>query len=295
MKKYFVFIFLSLFMVLSCSKNKKTDIQIEKEEIAIEENSIPDENKIEEILEPIIPCVLFYDSAYIWSENKSGILDAVTLLYSGQELFAYPSNSDKIGEELFTKDFSRAGHLDSVENYTKIFYKDKEYWINSHVIAPYTKAGLIIDTKAIVYNSPDVLDVGSVLIPQFQLIAINTNFETPSSSDVSFSKVTFRSEEKTSRNCYVKSSVISSFPDDVKAFRFLNKAALSEKKEIKEELLANCINLELSEEMKQKLEEDTETILYEYIPDSDILSSTESDISPVNSETSENISEDFLE
>lgn len=269
---------LTLFIVslvfFSACNNKKIDEStinvLNNEEEVIENNfEILNENEVKEIqLTANIPCVVFYDSAEVWIQNENGKLDSIDKLYCGSELLAFPSDSNKIGEECETKEFAINGQTE-INKYTKIFFNNKICWINSNVISPYSISGLIIDSLSVLYKNPSVeeSEEENEIIPQYQMIAINTNFVSPSTSEEVFAKITFRSEDKSYINYYVKNSSISKFDDDVKAMILLNKAAISEDRQIKEDLLKICNELFVSEEMKTKIEEDTENILYQYIPE----------------------------
>lgn len=236
-------------LFIACNKDKKEVSNSETE-------FVEDGSTFEEVIpEATVPCVLFYDSAYIWTENDEGTLDANIQLFIGQELLAYPAVEGSLSEVVESKEFSRNGKKEK-EEYTHVSFEDKDYWINSLVIQPNSKVGLVVDPKAVVYNSPDIVDVGSRIIPQFQLVAIKTDFESPAESDVEFSQITYRSEDRSAREIYVKSSVISKALDDVLALRVLAKASTIDNKIVLDEVIENMERLQTSGYVQEKINED---------------------------------------
>lgn len=244
-----VSVLLAASLFFGCNKNKKDTVQPETE-------FVEDGSTFEEVIpEATIPCVVFYDSAYLWTENEEGTLDAYSPLLIGQEVLAYPTVDGSLSEVVESKEFSRSGKKEK-EEYTHVSFEEKDYWINSLVIQPNSKVGIITDPKAIVYNSPDIVDVGSRIIPQFQLIAVKTDFESPADSDVEFSQITFRSEDRSARDVYVKSQVISKALDDVLALRILAKVSTIDNAVVLDEVIDNINRLQTSGYMQEKINED---------------------------------------
>lgn len=248
MKKYLVLLTALLaFTFVSCTKNKES-VEKTDGDVVYTEDSVLEEVTV--TADPEIPCVLFYETGYLWTLNNDGTLDADTQLTCGTEFLAYPATSDSKNEIVEAYEYSRTGKK-STEIYAHVFYQDKDYWINMDLIQPDSKAAIVIDPKAMIYNTADIVDVGSKSVPQFQLVAVLNGFE-----DDTFAKITFRAADKSSREVYVKKAAISNKSDDVLCYRVLTRALTLKDSVVVSELFDDCETLNLSNAMSEKMEED---------------------------------------
>ncbi|MBR5645533.1 MAG: hypothetical protein IKX23_02705 [Treponema sp.] len=203
----------------------------------------------------LIPSVLFYPEGSLWTENADGTLAWAVTLQIGQTLYVYPAGDGSTSEITESQLMKREGKKDE-EDYTKVRYDNKDYWVNSSLIVPNAVANITTD-KGIVYNDADIASTTSSKVKAGQIIAVHNSDAAGDVDDNSFVKVTFRSD-KNYREVYLKNEIISDKKDDLLALRLLPKLDTLKNKVAKAEVIANLKELNVSSFIKEQIADKTQ-------------------------------------
>jgi hypothetical protein len=198
----------------------------------------------------LVPCVLFYPEGSLWSEDNKGQLVWYNTFYAGQTFYAYPTEEGSLSEEIFTAKMTKQGKKEAEkDDYAKISYNNKVYWIVKDLIIPNAVAKVIIQ-DGYNYSSDTIADMTKTTITKGQIVAVNPAYVKSAESDLECYNVTWRKNGgKSYRDVYIKKDIVSDKDDDLIAQRYLNR--LSKIKEsgnqiVLDEIYENCKALDLS-------------------------------------------------
>lgn len=200
----------------------------------------------------LIPSVLFYPEGSLWTEKEDGSLAWAVTLQAGQTLYVYPTKDGSTSEITESQLMKREGKKDE-EDYTKVRYDNKDYWVNSSLIVPNAVANITTD-KGIVYNEADIASTSSSKVKAGQIIAVHNSDAAGDVDSNSFVKVTFRAD-KNYREVYLKNEIISDKKDDLLAIRLLPKLDTLKNKVAKAEVISNLKELNVSSFIKEQIAE----------------------------------------
>jgi len=224
------------------TKTEASVTQSDSEPVKLEEAK----EELQPIKEPSInyvDCLLIYDEAALWYENSKGELDWYTTISNFCSLKAYPPSASSLSEEVEAKKAVRSGKKEALE-YTKVRFNEKDYWVQSVLLANNAVPGLLLK-EAMIYSQADITAATSDIIPAGAILACSGEKED-AELGTKFTKVTYRTEKRVFRNVFIKSENLSSNSDDVIAKRILKKIAACKNELVKAELLDNISLLELS-------------------------------------------------
>jgi len=236
--------------------SKVEDTEASKKAVEAVKESAPLEQKKEAPIN-YVDCLLIYDEGSLWYENSKGELDWYTTISNSTRLKAYPASAASLSQEVESKKAVRSGKKEALE-YTKVRFNEKDYWIQSVLLAN-NAIPRLLTKDAMIYTQADITAATSDVIPAGEIVA-SSGEEEDSELGTKFAKVTYRTEKRVFRNVFIKAENLSSNGDDVIAKRILNKIASSKNAVVKAELLDNISLLELSPALTEEVNAVRETL-----------------------------------
>lgn len=247
MKKSVFAIALVLVTLLSFSCGGKKESDTGNQGVATQ---IDASGKVKEVV--LVPSVLFYEEGSLWSENSKGELVWFVTLNQGQTLYAYPASAESESEVVEIRKMKKEGKT-AEDNYLKVAYDGKDYWILSDLVIPNSTARIVIE-DSINYTKDDIDGVSSVKVPAGKIVAVHNDYSSKADADMQFVKVTWRKgTERSYRDVYLKADVVSTKDDDMTALRVINKLTKIEDPVVYDELLENVKSLDISDFLREQL------------------------------------------
>ena len=222
-KLFFLFAMLSLF--ISCGEEKKSSKK-NKAEISY------------------VDSVLFYENGSLWTENADGEMVWFTTLSCGVTLKAYPAKDGSTSTVTESKNAIREGEKEPIE-FTKVRFNDGDYWIQSALIIPNSKARVTTGDDIHIYNSTDITSVTNTVIPEKSIIAYQEEVKDEEFGNT-FAKITYKDSKRAYRDVYIKAEFVSANGDDVIIKRILSNYNNCKNETVKKELYANICELNSS-------------------------------------------------
>lgn len=199
----------------------------------------------------LIPCVLFYPKASLWTENSAGKLVSYTTLYVGQELYAFPALEGSESTEIEAHSMIKDGSSKATEIYAKVWFNDNPYYIDIDLIAINATPKVVIE-NGYNYNSDQMTASTKTKVSAGQIVASFNSYVKSEDSDLDCYNVTYRTKDnKSSKDVYLKTDIISEKSDDVIAQRYLNRLPEIIKNNEKNKDALNVILAEMYENCKE--------------------------------------------
>lgn len=208
----------------------------------------------------LIPSVLFYPEGSLWAEDDDGKMVWYNTFYQGQVFYAYPSEEGSLSEEIFTAKMTKQGKKEPEKDlYAKVYYNNKNYWIDKDLIIPNAVPKVVIE-DGYNYGSDNTADLSKTTITKGQIVAVNPAYVKSADSDIECYNVSWRKigGKSSYRDVYIKKSIVSDKEDDLIAQRYLNRLDAYKKNDnqtVLSEIYENLMSLDLSSDYKEQVQQ----------------------------------------